>query len=131
MSKFKVGDKVRVRKDLEVGRKYNGGCSFVSLMVRYKGKIVTIADAHMCCGENRYLINEIEGFRFTDDILEPFEEPQELKLEYNRNLNVYFLTDGVKTYCFGEYGVTSKHPNDEYCKEIGQALAYKRFMGVR
>ena len=40
--KFKVGDKVRVREDLKVGKRYDDW-SFVEQMKEYKGRIVTIA----------------------------------------------------------------------------------------
>lgn len=41
--KYKIGDKVRIREDLEVNKFYNG-CYFSSLMVEQMGKIVTIED---------------------------------------------------------------------------------------
>ena len=41
--KYKVGDKVRVREDLEVGEWY-GEDTFVSKMVPFKGKVVTISN---------------------------------------------------------------------------------------
>ena len=40
--KYKVGDKVRVREDLEYGKKY-GNNSVNSSMLPLKGKIVTIS----------------------------------------------------------------------------------------
>ena len=41
--KYKVGDKVRVRKDLEVGEYYGNHWYFNSDMKRYKGKEMTVA----------------------------------------------------------------------------------------
>ena len=41
MNKFKVGDKVRLRNDLEVGKEY-GGLDFVSGMEFLQGKEATI-----------------------------------------------------------------------------------------
>ena len=41
MNKFKVGDKVKVRSDLEIG-KYYGGMIFLDGMKYLKGKEVTI-----------------------------------------------------------------------------------------
>lgn len=40
---FKVGDKIRVREDLEVGKVY-GGVNFISLMREFLGKEATITD---------------------------------------------------------------------------------------
>lgn len=42
MSKFKVGDKVRIKEDLKVGCGYNNGCIFVQEMEKYKGKVAVI-----------------------------------------------------------------------------------------
>jgi hypothetical protein len=63
--KYKVGDKVRVRKDLEAGRLY-GTNTFVEEMAEYSGKVVTI----------KYLL--ISGYNignspytWTDEMLEP------------------------------------------------------------
>ena len=39
--KYKVGDKVRVRKDLEVGKRY-GSDIFVPDMKKYAGKTITL-----------------------------------------------------------------------------------------
>lgn len=41
-TKFNVGDKVRIRKDLEVDCKYDNSCCFNSKMEKYKGKIAVI-----------------------------------------------------------------------------------------
>ena len=46
--RYKVGDKVRVRKDLEVGKKY-GECMTVERMENLKGKIVTIKEICGTC----------------------------------------------------------------------------------
>lgn len=43
MGKFKVGDKVRVRNDLNIGESYRG-VTFVGPMKEYKGKIFEIKD---------------------------------------------------------------------------------------
>ncbi len=39
--KFKVGDKARVRKDLEIGQTYSN-FTYLNIMEEFKGKIVTI-----------------------------------------------------------------------------------------
>ena len=64
---FKVGDKVRVRKDLVVDKDY-GGYDFVSSTEKFKGKIVTIEKVF----SNAYFIKEdIKGYKWTDEMLEP------------------------------------------------------------
>lgn len=65
--KFKVGDKVRVRGDLVLNHTY-GNYFFVSIMEKFKGKIVTIIS--VC--NNRYEIEEDnKRYYWTDEMLEP------------------------------------------------------------
>lgn len=65
--KFKVGDKVRVRKDLVANETY-GAYIFVSIMEKFKGKIVTIIG--IC--NNHYVIDEDnKRCYWTDEMLEP------------------------------------------------------------
>lgn len=87
--KFKVGDKVRVREDLEVDKKY-GNKDFIDLMEQYKGKIVTIASIE----SNYYVIEEDNGtWAWTDEMLEPIEKEsknmniEELNLEYKAKMD--------------------------------------------
>ncbi len=67
--KYKVGDKVRVRKDLIVGEKY-GTQVFVDDMVELRGKIVTIK----CVTYSFYRVEggkNICPYNWTDEMLEP------------------------------------------------------------
>jgi hypothetical protein len=65
--KFKVGDKVRVRKDLVLNHTY-GNYFFVSTMEKFKDKIVTIIS--VC--NNCYEIKEDNKCSYwTDEMLEP------------------------------------------------------------
>lgn len=50
MDKFKVGDKVRIKKDLKVGNYYDG-CYFNQEMNKYRGKIAIIEN---CSGYSDY-----------------------------------------------------------------------------
>lgn len=43
MKKYKVGDKVRIRKDLIIDEQYND-LTFVPSMAQYKGKVATITE---------------------------------------------------------------------------------------
>ena len=64
--KYKVGDKVRVRKDLRVGLAYNHWL-VVDAMMKYRGKTVTIA----VVGFNSYLIKEDgASWLWTDEMFE-------------------------------------------------------------
>lgn len=68
--KYKVGDKVRVRKDLVRGKCYDGKTA-VSDMANMRGMTVTIGDV----GESSYGIEEDpHGYMWTDEMFEPVEE---------------------------------------------------------
>jgi hypothetical protein len=66
--RYKVGDKVKVRSDLRVGKSY-GEHTFVHDMFKFMGKIVTIESVW----EQGYRIEE-DAYWWTDEMLEPVEE---------------------------------------------------------
>lgn len=69
--KYKVGDKVRIREDLEVGKEYNS-CTFIIDMKKYKGEIATIT---YCYDDDSYDIDLDEGAWFwTDDMLKDIDD---------------------------------------------------------
>lgn len=73
--KFKAGDKVRVRDDLEVDEQYGDYC-FILSMKQYKGKILTISKVF----DNSYCLSEVKtelNYCFTDEMLEPVKENEE------------------------------------------------------
>lgn len=68
--KYKVGDKVRVRSDLEENTRY-GGKIFVRGMAVHRGKNVEISKVH----DDAYYIKESDREWFwTDEMFEPVEE---------------------------------------------------------
>ena len=75
MNKFKVGDKVRLRNNLEVGRDY-GGITFLRDMKDLQGKELTIdrisRQGNYILKEGRYYYSEemLEKVNDTDDLLE-------------------------------------------------------------
>ena len=64
--KYKVGDKVRVRKDLVVDNYYGGVC-YVEYMDGFKGKECVITDMDD-------IAYQIGDFWWTDEMLEPVDE---------------------------------------------------------
>ena len=64
--KYKVGDKVRVRKDLEIG-KYYGTDAFIPDMKKYAGKTM-IVDAIISA--DRYSLKDAGHWNWTDEMLE-------------------------------------------------------------
>lgn len=123
-AKFKAGDKVRVRKDLEVGKNYKMDfedrrvCEFAHDMARFRGKKVTIRgyDASL----RRYFI---EGCRYcwTDEMFEPV------------NKKIVITTDGKTTLARlynGKEVIESAEAklskNDEFDFMTGAKLAMER-----
>lgn len=76
LQNLKPGDKVRVRKDLEIGRNYNFGESqeiFTRAMSAFRGTVVTIKKArHRSDGSTEYFVMEDEllNFWWTPDMFE-------------------------------------------------------------
>ena len=66
--KYKVGDKVRVRKDLVPNSEYGGVC-YVEFMDKFKDKECVITNMD----DTSYRINNSE-FWWTDEMLEPVNE---------------------------------------------------------
>ena len=90
--KFKVGDEVRVREDLEVNKIYNDFI-FVPDMKKQKSKIVKITQ--VSDNTNSYRIMEdLERYFWTDEMLEPIEKErkemniEELNLEYKNKMDM-------------------------------------------
>ncbi|MBN3352104.1 hypothetical protein CF086_17550 [Clostridium botulinum] len=67
---FKIGDKVRIREDLIVDKKY-GKTTLLSNMERYKGVETSVVDMN-CFG--CYLLKDSNGYAFDSKMLEPVEE---------------------------------------------------------
>lgn len=68
--KYKVGDKVRVRSDLEVGKEY-GKDIFVRSMEPFKG--TTIEIEHVC-SDSEYRIKGGDWYSWTDEMFEGLED---------------------------------------------------------
>ena len=72
--KYKVGDKVKVREDLEIGKVYCGQ-TFVVQMKQYKGQIVTIKVVN---NDGYYIEEDGQDWYWTDEML---EEPKKEELK--------------------------------------------------
>ena len=87
--KFKVGDKVRVRKDLEVDKRY-GSHVFVDGMQNYRGKVMEVESIW---NDEYYLKETVQDWAFTDEMLEPIEDPLVKKIEERNNKPVKMISD--------------------------------------
>ena len=75
--KYKVGDKVKVRKDLEVDKRY-GTEEFIEEMEEYKGKIVTIDTVNE---DDYYIEEDKQSWSWTEEMLEDIEEENTISEE--------------------------------------------------
>lgn len=133
---LKVGDKVRVKKDLKVGIYYkgNGGAKprVVPGMNNYKGKIATIKHIDSMgfividLDEGNYfwssgMFEEIEEEKVNEVI---FNKPSFIhndveKVIRNGNVVIVILDTGEK-------GISKLHPDDKFDLEVGYEIAYQR-----
>ena len=77
MKKFKIGDKVKLRDDLEVGRDY-GGIIFVSGMEDSKGMELTIDDITSL---GNYTVKE-SGYFYSEEMLEKVTDNNDNLFEF-------------------------------------------------
>ena len=113
MNKFKIGDKVRLRDDLEVGEKY-GKAYFLNLMKKSQGKEVTIEGI---TSQGYYTLKESDLFYSeemlekvvddTDDLLEfALSEfnmtKEELREKYEKNKTEKQVVESMKK-CFDDF----------------------------
>lgn len=113
--KYKVGDKVRIRKDLKVGEIY-GGCRFASGMQKLVGKIACIEVVSK--GNECYRIDS-NHFLWTDEM---FEEVWKM----NKHVVIYVDGNKVVARCGNKEGVARCHPDDDFDFYIGAKLALER-----
>ena len=96
MNKFKVGDKVRLRDDLEEGEVY-GGVSFSSSMNKLKGKELTIEGMSL---KGNYEIEE-SYFFLSDEMLEKVNDVN---------------TDNLLEFALDKFGISKEELEEEYKK---------------
>ena len=109
--KYKVGDKARVRKDLELGETY-GGQAFVDTMQKFKGKVVEIEEI---------IINgfyKIKGNEYTwsDKMFE----------DAGRYIIIAEDSNKVIAKMDGKVGIAKCSPEDEFNFFVGAKLALER-----
>lgn len=112
MKKFKIGDKVRIRKDLKSGESY-GGVRLLDGMADQLGKICTI-DAVMSHG---YCVEE-NVFYWSFEMVEPIDKD---KLIFRDNATI-LIKDGKKYVAKCEAG-------DTYDREKGLLVALAKANG--
>ena len=125
MSKFKVGDKVKVRSWGDMEREFGTFPSgtikakngFVADMGKYCGKVVTIASVSLL----GYRIKEDGGsWYYSDDM---FENPSHAVIIYREGNKVIALDKGT-----GRKAEAICNPQDEFDFYFGADLAFERLM---
>ena len=100
--KYKIGDKVRVRKDLEPGNFY-GRAYYSSDMNKFKAMECVVTNIY----DGTYNINDSE-YGFTDEMLEPI--------------------DDLLEYALGKLGMTKKELKDEMNRDKEDIAFIKKYM---
>lgn len=121
--KFKVGDKVRIREDLVVGRTY-GGITNYSFLSEKDGNLGAQTITRITNSGNYRL--DKATFTYSGEMLEPVEEEVSEKLVIYRNGNktIAKYYKGDKTF----EAEAKCSPEDEYDFKTGAELAMNRVM---
>ena len=115
--KYKIGDKVRVRKDLVPNSEYGGVC-YVEFMDKFKDKECVITNMD----DTSYRINNSE-FWWTDEMLEPVNEAALLeyaleKLGMTKEELEDEMNEDKKDIKFIEKCIKDNEKRKEYCKKF-------------
>jgi hypothetical protein len=118
--KYKVGDKVRIRRDLEIGQLYDG-CLCTKGMQDLAGKVVCITEVHKIYGNHRYCIASSSWY-WTDEM---FEDKS-----MGTDKRVIIDSDGGEVAAIdletGKKGVARCHPDDAFDFFVGAKIALER-----
>ena len=98
MNKYKIGDRVKIRKDLEVNEKY-GAHYFVDTMSEMRGLTLTIDEVY---DDGTYRVKEI-GYNWTEEMIEGLAE---------ETINKKMLE-----FVFKKYGITKEELEREMNKD--------------
>ena len=116
--KYKVGDKVRDRKDLIRGNKY-GDVIYVSNMDKFKNEecVITSTD------NEAYCINGL-GYWWTEEMLEPVDDLLDYaleKLEMTKEELEDEMNRDEEDITFIKKCIKNKNEINEYCKKFNSA----------
>ena len=119
--KYKIGDKVRIRKDLEPGNFY-GRVYYSSDMNKFKAMECVVTNIY----DGTYNINNSE-YGFTDEMLEPIDDLLEYALE-KLGMTKEELEDEMnkneEDIAFVEKCIKNENEINEYCKKLNSACNY-------
>lgn len=127
--KFKVGDKVRARDDLVVGRKYGSLTWWNCMDCELKGKSLEISGVNTTC--NGYIYYRVGSYSVAPEMLEPVTDKEETPMEkiviYRKDNQV------IAKYYKGGKTVQAEatcSQNDTFDFETGANMAMDRAMAL-
>ena len=119
--KYKLGDKVKVREDLEVGKEYNDTL-FINDMLQYKGKIAVIT--YVADDDGYYEIDLDDGeWAWTDKMFEDVVE-SENKDKKTVDIGYYLEYCGHKIIKNVYYGGYAHDLDHVFCTTINNKNQY-------
>lgn len=121
MMKYKVGDKVRIRKDLVRGQKY-GKYDVTSTMQELGGKTACITDVNVR-NEAYHIDLDLDLLHWTDEM---FEDVDTEVQKMDEHAIIYVDGNKVVAYCGDKEGVARCHPDDDFDFYVGAKLALER-----
>lgn len=130
--KYKVGDKVRIRRDLNA-EEYYGGTGINKEMIKYTGKIMTIREitrnAFYKMNEDKHEDKTLysSGWSWTDEMIEGLAEPEKIEIFRSKNTTICLQKNDGKVI---RKGVAKCHPDDTYHFNLGAEIAFARMMGL-
>ena len=111
MSRYKIGDKVKVRGDLVINKTY-GSDGFVTKMKNFRGKEVTI-ETVLDRDTDKYRIKELVGYNWTNEMFEGLvKEEIKPKFKVGDTVELILVDDYDTSYGLkiGDRGVISDLP---------------------
>ncbi len=130
--KYKVGDKVRVRQWDDMAREFGidkygdidmGNILFSKAMKQYCRKVFTINDI----SDDRYYVGEAPMYGWTDDMLEPIEQPK-LEVVHHSPLT-YRIYDELKSHVGRTNAISAEALSDMF--GISQRQLRKHILAIR
>lgn len=125
--KYKVGDKVKLKQDLVVGKTYKG-IEFLNAMEEDKNKILTI-QGNVC--ENCYFYDvEESGFTYSEEMLEDIKDTDNeqvilIACKINSTGNIYYWKTNTFYLSIGDYVIVKNKNDYDLAKVTGKIITTK------
>ena len=100
--KYKEGDRVKIRADLEFDKQY-GSRAFTQYMAKWRGQVVTI----LACVGNCYWLKDGESWNWTDEMIEGLASEDDDAVNHPAHYTqgkiecIDYIIDKKLSYCLG------------------------------